>query len=65
LREEPFDDDFRRVWLPDDRGFEEADEELLPFRDAGGEDVRVAMVSRLGECPTSHTPHTPDWSPGC
>ncbi len=38
------DEDFRRVWLPDDRVLEGAVPEPLPFRDAGGEDVRVAMV---------------------
>lgn len=53
-----FDED-RRVWLPDDR-----DRELLPFdffepRDRGGEDVRVAMIPRLGRYHTSLTRHTP------
>jgi hypothetical protein len=55
LEDERFDDeDFRRVWLPDDRVLEP---DLL--RDAGGEDVRVAMLMRVGECPTSLTLHTP------
>jgi hypothetical protein len=57
-------DDLRRAWLPDDRVFEEAEPEPLLFRDAGGEDVRVAMVRRLCECPTRHTLHTPDRSRG-
>lgn len=52
------DEDFRRVWLPDDRVLEGA-ELLLLFRDAGGEDVRVAMVRSVGECHTSLTHHTP------
>jgi len=30
--------------LPDDRVFEELDREVLLFDDAGGEDVRVAML---------------------
>jgi hypothetical protein len=38
------DVDLRRVWLPDDRVLE-----LLLPRDAGGEDVRVAMVTRVSE----------------
>ena len=49
-----------RDWLPDDRVFEEAErEDALLFDDAGGEDVRVAMVSRVGERHTSPTLHTP------
>ncbi|HSE10217.1 MAG TPA: hypothetical protein VLB29_16270 [Nocardioidaceae bacterium] len=53
------DEDFRRDWLPDDRVFEGA--VLLPllFRDAGGEDVRVAMVTRVFQGHTSLTLHTP------
>jgi hypothetical protein len=55
LEDERFDDeDFRRVWLPDDRVLEP-----LLLRDAGGEDVRVAMLTRVGEGPTSLTLHTP------
>jgi hypothetical protein len=54
-----FDDEVRRVWLPDDR-----DRELLLFatlllRDLGGEDVRVAMMVRLGRYHISLTRHTP------
>jgi hypothetical protein len=45
--------------LPDDRVFEELDREVLLFDDAGGEDVRVAMVASVGECHTSPTLHTP------
>jgi hypothetical protein len=41
-----FDDvDLLRDWLPDDRVFEEAERvDALLFDDAGGEDVRVAML---------------------
>jgi hypothetical protein len=53
------DEDFRRVWLPDDRVLEGAELVPLPFRDAGGEDVRVAMLRSLSECHTSLTLHTP------
>jgi len=53
------DEDFRRVWLPDDRVLEP-----LLLRDAGGEDVRVAMLTRVSERPTSLTPHTPGVCPG-
>jgi len=44
------DEDLRRVWLPDDRDREvpavprDVLRALLVPRDAGGEDVRVAMV---------------------
>jgi len=41
------DEDFRRDWLPFDRVLDLAVAEVrfaLPVRDAGGEDVRVAMV---------------------
>jgi hypothetical protein len=38
------DEDFRRVWLPDDRVLEGAELVPLLLRDAGGEDVRVAML---------------------
>jgi hypothetical protein len=51
----------RRDWLPDDR--EREPPELLEDpeeRDAGGEDVRVAMASRLRDHHTSHRHHTPD-----
>lgn len=55
LDEERFDDeDFRRVWLPDDRVLEPP-----RLRDAGGEDVRVAMVKRLDERIPSPWFHTP------
>ncbi|HET7357317.1 MAG TPA: hypothetical protein VFJ09_11640 [Nocardioidaceae bacterium] len=40
-------DEVLRVWLPDDRVFEGAERVRLD-RDAGGEDVRVAMVTSLG-----------------
>jgi hypothetical protein len=61
-----FDDDLlvevRRDWLPDDRD-RELPELLLrvapEVRDAGGEDVRVAMPRRLRDRPTSHSLHTP------
>ena len=33
------------------------DEDVLLLRDPGGEDVRVAMVTTLGRCHTSHTHH--------
>jgi hypothetical protein len=56
------DDGLRRVWLPDDRVLEEAELVALPFRDAGGEDVRVAMVTRVGEVHTSPSLHTPGGS---
>jgi hypothetical protein len=59
------DEDFRRVWLPDDR-----DRELEPplpevalLRDAGGEDVRVAMVMTLSHRHTSLMRYTPDAAP--
>jgi hypothetical protein len=44
------DEDFRRVWVPDDRDREvpalpgDLLRALLVLRDAGGEDVRVAML---------------------
>ena len=34
------------------------DEDVLLLRDPGGEDVRVAMVRRLGHRHSSHTDHT-------
>jgi hypothetical protein len=41
----PFDEDFLLLaWLPDDRLLEDAALLLLVLDDAGGEDVRVAMV---------------------
>jgi hypothetical protein len=52
------DEDFRRDWLPDDRVLE-----LFLLRDAGGEDVRVAMLTRVSECPTSLMHHTPGAGP--
>src|SRR3954452_17468570 len=53
--------------LPDDRledpedfaAEREPDLEVPLFRDAGGEDVRVAMVRNLRDRHTSHTLHTP------
>ena len=65
------DEDFRRVWLPDDRDREVPAlrrlllRALLVLRDAGGEDVRVAMVRRLCECHTSLTRHTPGEASAC
>jgi hypothetical protein len=53
LEERLDDEDFRRVWPPDDRVLE------FLLRDAGGEDVRVAMLPSLFERLTSLTPHTP------
>ena len=57
-----------RDWLPDDRvedpdPFEPARAaglEVLLLRDAGGEDVRVAMLANLHRCHSSPRPHTPD-----
>jgi hypothetical protein len=34
------------------------DEDVLLLRDPGGEDVRVAMVTNLGQSHTSHRDHT-------
>src|SRR3954454_12259413 len=56
-----------RDWLPDDRLVDpeafadgrEPDFEVPLFRDAGGEDVRVAMVVNLRDRLTSHMLHTP------
>jgi hypothetical protein len=76
----PLAADFLRDWLPDDRvedpdPFEpalvEAGLEVPLFRDAGGEDVRVAMLRNLRDRHSSPTLHTPDrardqsgeWSP--
>jgi hypothetical protein len=55
----------RRDWLPDDREREppEALEDPVE-RDAGGEDVRVAMRLRLRDRHTSHRHHTPDTGVG-
>jgi hypothetical protein len=47
LVERPFDEGVLRAWLPDDRVLEAA-ADAVRFRDAGGEDVRVAMVHSLG-----------------
>jgi hypothetical protein len=33
--------------------------DVLLLRDAGGEDVRVAMIRNLRDCPTCPTCHTP------
>jgi hypothetical protein len=66
--ERPFDAGFLlRDWLPDDRLEDpeafaaecEPDFEVPLLRDAGGEDVRVAMVRNLRDRPTSHMLHTP------
>jgi hypothetical protein len=54
----PFDEDLLRVWLPDDRVFEEVERALL-FDDAGGEDVRVAMLPNVHKRHTSHRLPTP------
>jgi hypothetical protein len=60
LEDERVDDEgFRRVWLPDDRVLEGAVLVPLLFRDAGGEDVRVAMVRSLSEGHTSLRCYTP------
>jgi hypothetical protein len=56
----------RRGWLPDDR--EREPPELLEDpeeRDAGGEDVRVAMRTRLRRSHTGHTLPTPTVVGGC
>jgi hypothetical protein len=58
LVERPFDAGFLRVWLPDDRVLEVL-ELLLLLDDAGGEDVRVAMVANLRDRHTRHRLHTP------
>jgi hypothetical protein len=58
--ERPFDDeDLLRVWLPDDRVFEAAGRDVLLFDDAGGEDVRVAMLANLHIRLTRPAAHTP------
>lgn len=51
-----------RVWLPDDRVLEEAERALL-FDDAGGEDVRVAMLPNVHSCHTSPRLPTPGHPP--
>ena len=52
-----------RCWwlLPDerDRELEPPFADVLLLRDAGGEDVRVAMVANVRESPTCPTCHTP------
>jgi len=51
-----------RDWLPDDRDRELPEPPLRvdpEVRDAGGEDVRVAMARRLRDRHTSHTHPTP------
>jgi hypothetical protein len=55
----PFAADVLRDRLPDDRVFEELERVLL-LDDAGGEDVRVAMVTNLGDRHTCHMLHTPE-----
>jgi hypothetical protein len=53
-------EEVRRDWLPDDRDRELPEPLLDPeVRDAGGEDVRVAMSRRLRDRHTSHTHPTP------
>ena len=53
-------EEVRRGWLPDDRDRELPEPLLDPeVRDAGGEDVRVAMSRRLRDRHTSHTLPTP------
>jgi hypothetical protein len=60
VEERPFDVDFLRDWLPDDRVLEEEPARgLLLFDDAGGEDVRVAMVTNLRDRHSCHRLHTP------
>lgn len=50
-----------RAWLPDDRDREldARPEAVLLLRDPGGEDVRVAMFTRLGQSHSSPMLHTP------
>src|SRR5205085_652843 len=55
---------FLRAWLPDDRVVAEDARmdvflDVPRFRDAGGEDVRVAMLTNLRDRHTRHLPHTP------
>jgi hypothetical protein len=66
--ERPFAAGFLRDWLPDDRvedpdPFEPApvgvDLEVPLFRDAGGEDVRVAMLVKVHRSHTSPRLPTP------
>jgi hypothetical protein len=68
LVERPFGAGFLRDWLPDDR-VEDAEDfgpalgagfEVPLFRDAGGDDVRVAMVVNVRDRLTRHMLHTPD-----
>jgi len=58
LLDRPFDvDSVLRDWLPDGRVFEDAVVLVLPallFDDAGGEDVRVAMLRNLHSRHSSH-----------
>ena len=70
--ERPFDTGFLlRDWLPDDRledpeafaAGREPDFEVPLLRDAGGEDVRVAMVMTLSHRHTSLMRYTPDAVP--
>jgi hypothetical protein len=60
LLDRPFDAGFLlRFWLPDDRVFEGAAREVLAFDDAGGEDVRVAMLPNVHKRHTSPRLPTP------
>jgi len=47
--------------VPDDRDREPEPPfaDVLLLRDAGGEDVRVAMIRNVRDHPTSHRCHTP------
>ena len=57
----PLPADVERDRLPDDRVFDEPDLDVRLLDDAGGEDVRVAMVANLGDRHTRHSFHTPGW----
>jgi predicted small metal-binding protein len=56
-------DDRAEEAAPFERGLGAAFEERL-FRDAGGEDVRVAMVANVHRCLIRHLLHTPERSAG-
>jgi hypothetical protein len=54
------------VVVPDDRDreLEPPFRDVLLLRDAGGEDVRVAMIGNVRDFPTDptrHTPHGASW----
>jgi hypothetical protein len=51
--------------VPDDRDREPGPPfpDVLLLRDAGGEDVRVAMIRNVRDGPTSPTCHTPQDAP--